>query len=337
MASNSILLRLILTAVSATAATAPQPQHYFVRIPQSQMGCQEEAKAMASRFTRATSLRVIEAKCVDTVQLPAEGKTYPLYSLDLTYLAPSALTPEGAVFGDGEYSANPRNSTGAYRTFDECLADLPTQSTVFETQTRLRVVTATCEPARIMLDPSYVLRIESFGAPAKRLYTVAFDFYGQADADFRAKAADLVTQSGGTLARIWANNILYYAKLPVPVRYRRISSFAKASECEVQLDEMHSIFGNNGASHLIAGCLPVAGDLFKGWVSMEGVDDGGELIQSDFGLHAPKYYAFDECMRDRKRVLQDMAAQGRNGLLGGICHADNFVSHQIVLEIFEHL
>src|SRR4051794_7273628 len=70
---------------ASQSALADSSSHYWIRIPQTQRSCQDEAKALADRFSVATGAQIQAATCTDKPTLKADGKSYTLYSLDIAY------------------------------------------------------------------------------------------------------------------------------------------------------------------------------------------------------------------------------------------------------------
>ncbi|MGK5085703.1 hypothetical protein WDW37_20635 [Bdellovibrionota bacterium FG-1] len=305
-------------------AAAPSEFHYWVRVPQSTLSCGDEAVALGARFAQATSKKVTQAKCVGVNNLPAEGKTYPLYSIDLTYLSNDwSLVPTSAVFGEGDHSVIPHDSVGAYATYESCREDLAAQSALFEAQTGLKTVSARCEPSRDSYSHSYVLTIDGFGKPAAWLRSFEFDFEGEADSEFRDQGTRLLIQHGAVFARTWGNQVLYYAKNDVPVRHRNLYVFKEASECLSQLNDAQSIFIHSGAPSVFTRCLAVTHGVYNGYLSLEVIDDSGRTISTSMGATSPRYYSFTECMTDRQRLVDAAVARGIFAL-GGLCYQDPF-------------
>jgi hypothetical protein len=279
---------------------------------------------------------VTEAKCLGSVELPADGQLFTLFSLELTYRAATALEPYVAVYGSGDHWPEPRDMVGAYATFASCLADLPSQSALFEGQTGLLPVSAACDKSAYPFSGSYVLRISGFGRPERRLRSAEFEFYGIPGAALRKQALDMLARGGGVVATAWGKDALYYSKAVIPVRLHRISSFEVAAQCEAQLGDLRAILSANGAGSVAADCLPLADELLKSRVSMEAVEDSGYLMSSDFGHGSPVYYSFEECMEDRGRDLEVARSRGR-APLGGICHAADLDTGRFIFEIYERL
>src|SRR4051812_23347764 len=72
-------------AFSTLSSAAELPTYtYFRRVPATARSCADEALQLKQRFEAATGVPVSEATCRDVVELSADGKSYPVYSLALT-------------------------------------------------------------------------------------------------------------------------------------------------------------------------------------------------------------------------------------------------------------
>jgi hypothetical protein len=338
--SAAILIGMVVMPVSgftddAPAPPVPAPQfHYFMRIPHSALSCAQEAQALAGRFAKATSLTVLQANCVGSPVLKADGKSYVLDSLDLVYSADAEVTPYTATVGGTMYPQFPSNFTGAYySTFAACVADLGAQSALYESATGLAAVAASCAPEPMGNGAQYSLSIDGFGQPTEELQAFQLELDGTPVAAFRKASLDLIVRSGGQIARIADGGVLYYAVPTNPaVSHLSIAIFDSVQQCGAEMVEARKIFAGASALPVVVACLPTINDL--GGQALEVVYIGNAVVNNDFGMQAPKYYSYAECAADRARELQ--AIQAQEGIvLGGICDADDLAgSGEWVLDVF---
>src|ERR1700678_2456762 len=97
----------IFMTINAVAQTPAQTYHYAARIPATAQSCQAEAEALGVRFASTTKAKVSETTCRGTITMTADGSTYNLYSLLLTYQAASKINPSSTILGGSSVSTTP--------------------------------------------------------------------------------------------------------------------------------------------------------------------------------------------------------------------------------------
>lgn len=333
---KSISLSFVLLFSAAAFAGDPQTYHYFARIPQSQLSCQDEANALAARFTAATQIAVTAAKCTDQPKLTAEGQDYELYSIDLTY----SVLPENqpmqytAVLGDGMNYGVTAHGNAYYDTYADCLADLAAQSSMYAAQTQLSLVAGYCVSEADLDTAQYSMKLESFGTPASRLYGLDVQSaQNRTSKPFYDAVLGLLTESGAKITRTTNTMVVYYAPEQAAITQAEMGIFDNADECKVQLDSVHTLFSATGATHVVESCLPLSDNPSAKAVSMEVAYNTSDIVMGDNGYGSHNYYSFAECMADRDRAFA-AASQTMAKALGGLCLPDEMHEGQYIFETF---
>jgi hypothetical protein len=336
-----------LTLFSALAfAEDPQTYHYFARIPQTQLSCKDEANALAARFTAATQIAVTAATCTDQPTLTAEGQSYQLYSLDLTYqvLPENVPSQYTAILGDAQNYGIANRGNAYYDTYAACLADIAAQSTMYAAQTQLSAVAAYCVAETDLDTAQYSMKLESFGTPAARLYGLDI----QSDQEFSDPIAapgtnsskpfyqavvGLLLESGAKITRSTDTMVAYYAATEAAVSQTELGYFDNADECTAQLPQVHALFIATGATDVYQVCQPLSDDANAKTVSLQVAYNSFDMVESDEGYNSQNYYSFQECMNDSARAFA-AASQTMQKALGGLCIPDEMHEGQYVFEVF---
>jgi hypothetical protein len=319
-----------LFSLVAHAEGAPtELQHYKVKVPASRPTCEEEATQLAARFHEATGVAVEAASCLGRDVLEAQGYRYVFYSLDVSYRAERKLESYTAVYGRSESFGVPSDLEGIYPTFDSCLSALPEQSSRFQAATGLLDVAHVCAPASYgIYGKSYVLKIEGFGKPAKRLRIMELKFMGRAGHDTGSRVEDMMTTLGANVvAHTGGEQVLFYAPENFEVKHDYVATLGTRQQCEAQLAEARFIFNKLGSSASLIVCSRNA----SGGYYLEGFREGRYFLTSDGGRTFAKFYSFEACMNEvpYSNTLTNYA--------GGICHASNLTGNEFELELFSAL
>lgn len=320
----SLRLMLVLTSFClnawATANAEPKRFYYKIRLPETTLGCQQEADQVAAKFQKITNKNVTESSCKGTFELRDGENKYNVNSIVLTYTSVSELVPYTAFLGE-EYFGVPGNSVGVFPSYASCLSSLDLHTKLYETKTGLTVLAATCEKGTYTYDKKFVLRIDGFHSdpkigPRMRLYAFTPHYVGSVSDDLKAEVAKLVEDSGGEGVFSLHKSIYYYSKYPVPVRYRNLGQFGNGEECQKQIKDVNDIFAKLGSKKTIALCLSDRNSEYSQKMTLEVVTDVTIDISE---LFAPaNYYTFEECSEDKARALDEASSRGYKPL-GAIC------------------
>lgn len=325
---------LALAAIlSSSAALATENLYvYQARVPATPLGCEAESALLGQRFAMATGAEILSTQCLGEGHLPADDTSYPMFSLAIRYRAPAPFYPYVASIGKPDLFGS-SNATPLYPTFAECLADLGQQTVLFERETGLRLVAATCESNRTF-QASYALRLEGYSQetmarPKKSLYHFAPQLPASLEDARIASITALLHAQGAVIARQVESHYAYYRSGGVNLRVGRHSRM-RVEECSVQEAHAAAMYRKAGAQNALVWCLPatIGGPEYA---EMHVVHDGYTL-QSDYGHYTPRAYSFQECLANRDLALSDSRLQH---MLGGLCSESLMDDgHVYVLELF---
>lgn len=320
----SILSSCLLTIVSfggviARAADQPKPaQHYWVRVPATNLSCEDEARAMGERFQLGARVAVESAVCRGTVQGKFGKETGSLYSILITYRADYALTPYTAALEPPTLS--PMYTDAAYATYADCVADIAAQSAAFTANTKLTAVSARCDVTRSAME-GFAMMIDGFperndsgyGFPAASLYVFKLQFSGELDGEILPTSRGILEGAGGTVVRTAGTTFYYYSATPVSLRMMTFGYFESMEQCETQVSAAQEVYTNSGAKRVYLRCLK---DLSG--ASLSGLADGTDYVSRNYA-QSGVYFSMEECMGDRPRMLDEMRRR-YSTIYGAICH-----------------
>jgi hypothetical protein len=329
-------LTIVLASMGALAATsqAAQSYSYQIRIPDRGQSCEAEASNLAQKFAHLAQVQVTGSSCLSSTTVVEDSGSYILHSVLVNYDAARPLRPYSAYIGRGDMFQNPGNIVGLYSDLGSCLGEIKAESDIFTRATGLEVLAATCEPGTLGLGGDYVLHIDGVGQPAQRLYAFSPSYPGQALSPFSAELKDLLTQSGSTLAKLVDTDLLYYAKASLNLKLDYAGSFSDESQCQSQLADARQIYLNAHDSWVKTKCSSeeIGQDTGVFLHTLNVLHMGDMMVISDFGENSIHYLTFDECRKDRERVLNSLTAHGQN-IYGGICRT-SMGGDQYVLEVY---
>ncbi len=305
-------------APKPTTAPAPLPTFdYAVRIPATDNTCDEEAIQLRQRFEAASGITALSATCRAKVALTADGTTYPLYSLAVSYAAESELLPYSSIYGRAPIMGTGA-SDGAYDSYQACLADLPAQLAFFG-RTGLAAVASYCLPTGNDDQSQYALQIDGFGTPVQQLYVFNPDYLGTPASRTEAQVDDMLEADGATIALRSPRGIFYYADAPTALRHEQLANFdnqdsqVSRDQCEGQKADAEAIFAAAGSTHTLVLCLPLYDAM-----SLEAFHDAPAELNDDQGSSSSRYDSYDECISDRARAIAELVAKDIP-ILGGLC------------------
>ena len=316
-----------------SANTAPgSEQVYRVRVPASSLSCEEEAVSLGTHFSRTTGLRVKTAKCVDTIHLIENEKNFSIHSLLLTFLAPQTFHIEPALYGylNGPHEDDIGDYYGIYSSYEACLSDLGNRTREFETHSGAKPVAAFCSRARV--NDSFILQVDGFGSPKKKLRTFDAAPGALLDAPRQQELQRFLTAHGASL--VWMNfsRAFFYSKAPLDLNRSKMLSFQETALCTSQLEDARKIIRHVTKTQPFVHCLPSVNtipgrvDLFAGW-------SGNPIYGSR--MIPTRYLSATECLSDKTRVLKEIADQGQKPY-GALC-TRNLSGEEYVMEVYEPL
>lgn len=317
---------MIAGAVAFVGAMAPVQSHqYWVRIPQTNISCEEEANRLALKFETATQLKVTEKLCRGTIDATMGKEKVKLYSLLLTYPAEQKVSIkstqlEATSFGR-YHSPKP-----AYDTYSDCVADLENQVQHFERQTQLPAIAAFCDRAKSTLT-GFALEIQSAGKPAAELNAFLLET-PEVDARLEQDVRQFVESLGAQVVRDRGTTLFYYSAKPLSIRQPIFSNFTSPERCERQIEAIHAILRDSGSTKAYVRCLPSSNGMFTRTYTLA---DGWAFLSRSEAEDV--YYSFDECMSDRTRVLNERKNHW-NAAVGALCVENPLGDDRFKMEIY---
>lgn len=291
--------------------------------PRGALGCDAEARAFGDRFHAATGLAVTAAACV--------GETAGGFDLSLSYSAEHRVAVVPAVFGLFWSASNDRTVPadllsvpplwGMYGDEAGCLAAVPAQKAQYERETGLPAVAAYC--AKGLVGGS-ILRIDGFGATARRYQQIDAGFPADVDAPLAEAVAKLVAQSGATIvdARPWGPHVLvsFYGDPEAGVLVRVPGYFGRLDDQESCAAELVAAKGALAVAGAPAPALAVClGDSFDGSshlaLAFTGGVDGAPFVER----RGPTYGSYGDCAASRAAAVAVVQADTDRKVGGVVC------------------
>lgn len=316
---------IALNAWSSPNHSAPLSEFYYrIKIPKTNLTCEQEAKLLALKFANITQYEAVTGQCKGSVNLQSDGKTYELYSLMVTYKTTYFPKLDRATLGHPDFSGIPRDFEGIYATFESCLNDISNQTRLYQLHSGLPLIDATCEPASYSDKPSFVLRIDGFGQPLKKLYGAKLSFMGDATEANFDEVKTLLQKLGASIIVSMGHEILYYSDPSFRFAHDYFAKFYSKEQCTSQLAEAQTIVTKFGSKDAVVTCLPFANSVYF----LEAFREGYFDVNGDDGAKFPEFYSFEECMSERAATTLG------NPYGGGICHVNNHLGTKFILELF---
>ncbi len=222
-------LALTLTALPAFAGTF----HYRVSDYPAAGDCHQLAAELGARFERVTHVTPDTALCTDI--------TSTAFAFEVTYTADEPLNDVSTV------RQMSLGQEGVYQTLAACEAVRASETAHFQEVTGLEAVASYCKIWDIHDEPSYELKIDSFGTPAMEPFhseTAIFDVPVDTPLDVFQKAIfDALAQRGLDVRHavlrsdgIYATlDVLYYATAKFDLSAPELSSLDSKEQCLEQL------------------------------------------------------------------------------------------------------
>lgn len=310
------------------APTAPvlHPFSYRLKIPATTVSCADHAKVVASGFALgATEAKSVSGTCQSRQSVTtAQGETYELDIVLITYLALTEQHPNRTIFGANTFSGMSDATAGVYATHAECVNEISAQSPTFISETGLTPFVAYCQASTNDMYPGFSMTIESFGEFKKhKLFSFSLD--GQATfssdgTEITRAALAAITTVGARVASAGATRIFYYYEYPIHISNPILGIFVEIAQCNSQIATAHAIYAKAEQEGVSAFCLvsPPPTDLIgkvKDAYVLMAVSAGHSVILDST---AASYETFVECMSDIDRLQQNAQSNGRS-ILGGIC------------------
>ena len=299
---------------------------YRVRIPATELSCQQEATKLAERFFISTQIPGVTSSCQGIINATFDGVNVHLYSLQIDYKAKLHPNLNSASLGGIMDSMSRSLESGAFASYADCLNQIQDQSQNFEHATGLIALSAYCSPVEFL--DGYKLQIEGFGKAKRQLEIFHLDF-GANEADLKQEILIYMTGHGAHIVRSVGDAVLYYAEDQIGILQQDFGSFHKSSDCIAQIEAATLIFKNAGSkSAPIVRCLNNANTY--GQYNLSGLSDSYDyFVQEELPT---KYYSFSECFEDRTRELKL-----HSDALGAICGENLFKNGEFIMSVYSRI
>lgn len=304
-----LLLFLILTPSIKALASREFPYSSLVRVPAVQSTCDLEAQVLQNKISNNAGVSNVKVECRGPISLVENNITYKLYSLAVDYT--SEMWVRYAADFRVDQLRVPRGYTyPAYHSYGECVRDLEIQKTIFERETKLEAIIASCEDLGFSYETKYVIKIESFGTPEKKLQYVDIGVNPTTDPLLFLEVERLITEQNISIVKQFDQIEFFYSSKPVTLQKLGTVFFKDLSQCESQIEEGKLILTRSGSTKVIAKCFPSLGSA-----EMRVFGIGSNRYLPPYPSSTIRYYTYDECMQDRSRLI----AKYSDSIFGLIC------------------
>jgi hypothetical protein len=211
---------------------------------------------------------------------------------------------------------------GLFTQLADCQAVLPAQQKLFQEQTGLTPVAASCIPGRESdpQHPSFTPVIDAVGTPNKHLYPVDTSMkLGMQNSPQAMALLHSLIQKSETIALETSDEVLYYGSEPLEISSIDVSWFNTASDCASQLDTLRAAYHQGGVSTMLGDCfldeVSNSTRLVAAWTG----DD--TTVAQDHAFTSPVYSTFSACMdaKDGYVTAKKAALPKGKHIFGAIC------------------
>ncbi len=303
-------LALTLSALPALAGTF----HYHVSDYPAAGDCHQLAAELGARFERVTRVTPDTAICTDISSTS--------FAFEVTYTANERLNDVSTV------KQMSHGQEGVYRTLAACEAVRASETAHFQEVTGLEAVASYCKIWDIQDEPSYELKIDSFGTPAMEPFqsdAVIFDVPVDTPLDvFQRAIFDSLAQRGLDVrhAVLRSNGIyamldvLYYAAEKFDLSAPELASLDTKEQCLEQL-------GLAQAARQSRSEAPVALYCGKSMISTYYVIGiYRDLIQPSDQLSAERFTDYLQCKSQRDALVDAYNQRMGGRVTAGHCSKD---------------
>ncbi|MGE0764821.1 MAG: hypothetical protein AB7N80_16230 [Bdellovibrionales bacterium] len=319
-------------AWSIPALAALSPYTYQTRVVKTHgVDCQAEAQQLANRFQAATGAAVTAAVCRSVQVEEHQGLAYKVLSLGLRYQAEQPFNPYTIQIGKNDPALGRGAERVAYSSMEGCRQSLAEQTRLYNQQTEISVVSATCfANVSYTTAPEYILQVDGFTTkpypvPKKRLFLFAPFTNSQISATPEAQIGNLLANAGAVIVRRNNGAYAYYLEKSVSLNSATLATLEQSTQCEAQIGSTIEIYTKAGNSTVLVFC-----DAKQ----LQVVFTGGASVSENHFASNTDYATFQECMNDRDFVLSDV----RNAqALGAICAPSTYNLGKYAMKVYTKL
>jgi hypothetical protein len=326
MKSNQLFISVLAMVGSSSVIAAPSAQTYTYNARVPAMGarsCANAAQDLAERLQALVpSVTNAQGTCVARANFTDHGEQFAVDTLKVTYSStnyPIALT--SIQFPSFEYGAY-----HTYPTYRDCLNDLSEQSATFINATGLQILAGTCMPSTDS-SSSFILKIDAAGTPARTLHVMHNLASARLDtnANWKTQILNLISKSGGIVAKTDEDMIAYYAAANVEIGSGHWVRANSQEQCQSQVAEVTSMAQKLGANHVVATCNTEYGHYY-----LDAAFDASSLPAFTTTYH-DTFFTFEECMAVRQSMLdrEPLSKQW----LGSFCTTSDYGDDRYLLQV----
>lgn len=322
MTVSRLVIAIATMAVSAFASAQVQKPlveySYYARVAGSNTTCANEASALLTRLQANKSLSSVSATCAPENTIEENGVRYKSYSIVVKYIATDRQPIESARIGGVDVNGN-SNGSGLFNSYGACVAQLPTQKALFEVNTGLQAVTATCTREIIpeQAPYSYAILIEGLGEGQSSLQAYGISYIYEDSMAVKQMMYDVFAHYRTPLAYQSKGSFLYYSAAPIPVSQDTLMVTRSAAECVGQLQDAKAILTNAGSEAGEVACITNSDYKYEIF-SLVLVQGGGHKIREAYAAQPVTYMSYAECVADKARVVSEATSENQP-IYGAIC------------------
>lgn len=313
MKNQNVLIRIfcLLAPLFASRSYASSVYEYkiqgFIGTPTS---CQIAASTIAQTFAQVTSYDVVNVECSSVFS--------SLQTISIQYESEIEAKLVSTFQSSGSFQ-------GMYRTRQECEMLLSDEQKRFERRTGLKAVASLCYQERFQQPYAYAARIDGFGKPLMRPFTLSKILYDSPEytvEQMRALFVSSLAQMPGVFEpRVYvdANDggavvVKYYSTRSRAVALSLPLSFEDTQSCQRHRDDAARMFGEFGM-------IGVASFCARGNSSAEANLYVFGLISAPFDVDSsPTFFSTRQrCEQALPALVESYSRENRGNLTKGQC------------------
>jgi hypothetical protein len=273
---------------------------------------------LSPELSERYQLAKVEGKCIGTMTVTANGQnrvdhtieltSYGKYDrdtqLNLTTISLGIESKQGGGTGSSDAS-------GAYKSYDACVADTARQQKDFEENTGLVAIYSSCRN-NSGDDQRFTMDITTVGSSAVTLhsYVTNFEVYSaEANANLAARAQDIAA-IGGKIVNSSHLALYYYAKQGIAKG--SVADFNTQSDCEQQLGDVKKLLLAAGSNPAITNVscssedIPAVGDVQAHTIyTMNTINTDNVLISSPDNNSGYRFDDYTNCDKAKSQLAPD--------------------------------
>lgn len=320
---SMLLIKILSLAHFSMAADSPKVFSYRIKVPVSDLTCEQEALKLGQRLRELAKITDPTAHCTGNASITSNGKKYPFYILDLTFTLPKGQIEnpiQSTYYGIPTFGQELNNYDGMYLDLNDCLRELPTRTAEFTNLTKKPIFAATCEKALSEFEVSYTLRIDSIGKLEMKLMATHDFGIGKVPSIWLESIQKIIEANKGTVVGHTRNYIYFYSPTIIHPSHKSYGEYQE-NECQTQIDNLRAILADKNPLEVTIRCVQYP--LRKMKLERLEVMLNGYQFPTTTTVNET-YGDLNECLQDRERILA-RRNQAKEPTTGALCRmTDNF-------------